>query len=302
MAQASSRDLLHFDAGSLENDFDVRPFGFSHDLHTLDLFSVANLCRLAERMSATDPDWFVAGSARKPGQDFYSVDSRYLRPHEAIARLDQGTHRVLLKRAENHDSAFRDLLDQLFNQVIAARGGLRGAKVVRRETGIFISSGAAITPFHYDPEINFFTQIEGEKEYHVYAPEAVREDELERFFIHGQVDIAQIPLEGRDPAHEHIFKLVAGRGHHQPQNSPHWVKTGASRSISFAMVWETDETRAAGRTRACNHYLRKLGMQPSAPGRSPGSDAAKAGAMRVLTPMRQAAVSVKRSLFGRRQA
>ena len=297
-----ARELLHFDPGCLEHDFDVRPFGFRHELDTLGLFSVDNLCRLAERMSGSEPDWFVAGSAKKPGQAFYSVDQRYLKPHEAIAQLDTGTHRVLLKRAENHDSGFRDLLDQLFDQVIAARGGLRGARVLRRETGIFLSSGAAITPFHYDPEINFFTQIEGEKEYHVYAPKAVREEELERFFIHGKVDIAQIPLEGRDPAHEHVFELAAGRGLHQPQNSPHWVRTDAARSISFSMVWETDESRATGRTRACNHYLRKLGFQPSAPGISPGSDAAKAGAMRVLTPVRQAAVSVKRSLFGRRPA
>jgi len=295
-------ELLHLDPATFEQAFDKTPFGFSHELHKLELFSFESLRGLAQRIARKDPDWFVARSAVRPEQRFYSVDQRYLKPHEALEQLETGTHRILLKRVETHDSAFRDLLDQLFDQVIALRGGLRGARIVRRESAIFISSGEAITPFHYDPEINFFAQIEGEKEYHVYAPSAVQEPELENFFVHGQVDIAQVPLAGRDPAHEQVFKLKAGLGHHQPQNSPHWVKTGASRSISYSMVWETDESRATGRARACNYYLRRLGLQPSPPGKASGRDAAKAGAMQVLTPMRKAAVSLKRSLFRSRNA
>ncbi len=289
--------LLHLDAERMKSSFDRVPFGYSHDLHRLDLLSFDNLLKLAERYVPSTPDWFVAGSAPTPGTKFYSVDHGYLAPHEAMARLDQGAHRVLLKRLENHDSAFRDLLDQLFDQVIELSGGLRGAKVVRRESAVFISSGAAITPFHFDPEINFFAQIEGEKHYHVYAPVAVSEPELERFFVRGMVDIAQIDLAGRDRSHEHVFPLVAGLGLHQPQNAPHWVETGATRSISYSIVWETDRSRAAGRTRACNHYLRGLGVNPQPPGHA--ADGVKAASMRAVTPARMAAGKLLRSLRAR---
>jgi len=297
MTGPAHSSLLHFDAEVFRSSFDRKPFGYTHDLHRLDLFSFDNLLKLAERYVPTQPDWFVAGSAPTPGTEFYSVDHGYLKPHEAMMRLEQGAHRVLLKRLENHDSAFRDLMDLLFKQIIELNGGLHGQKVVRRESAVFISSGAAITPFHFAPEINFFAQIEGEKRYHVYAPVAVSEPELERFFVRGMVDIAQIDLDGRDRSHEHVFPLVAGLGLHQPQNAPHWVETGASRSISYSIVWETDKTRADGRVRACNHYLRQAGLQPRPPGR--GIDAAKAAAMSAVTPVRMATGNLLRSLRSR---
>jgi hypothetical protein len=76
---------------------------------------------------------------------------------------------------------------------------------------------------------------------------------------------------------------------HQPQNSPHWVETRAERSISYSFVFETDATRAAGRARAFNHYVRKVGMQPSRVGRHPALDAAKASTMQAVIPARQRA-------------
>src|SRR5262249_10177785 len=153
---------------------------------------------------------------------------------------------------------FRELLDTLFRQVVDLRGGLRRERVVRLESGILISSAATTTPFHFDPEINFFSQIEGEKIYHAYAPSVLTEPELERFYIRGVVNIGQVQLNGRDPAREHVFTLGPGKGFHQPQNSPHWVETRESRSVSYAFVWESNATRARGRVRAFNYYLRKL--------------------------------------------
>jgi hypothetical protein len=206
---------------------------------------------------------------------------------EALKRIDSAAVRVLLKRPENHDARFRHLLDSLFGQVIALRGGLQGERVVRLESAVFVTSARSITPCHFDPEIAFFAQIAGRKNYHVFAPASLSEAELESFYRRGIVSIGQVDLLTRNPKLESFYPLKPGDGHHQPQNSPHWVETAAERSISYSFVFETDASRARNRTRACNYFLRRAGINPAPPGARPAADVAKAAAMRVIFPIRR---------------
>jgi hypothetical protein len=211
---------------------------------------------------------------------------QFKNPNEAMENLEKQACRILLKRPENHDPHFRELIDLLFRQVMELHGGLGNEKIIRLESSVFISSAAATTPLHFDPEVGFFSQIEGEKFYHAYAPADVSEPELERFYKRGVVDIAQVPLNKRDPQLEHVFDLLPGKSFHQPQNSPHWVRTGNERSISYTFVFETEAGRALGRTRAFNHYVRKMRMSPALPGVNPAKDARKAGFMQTVLPVR----------------
>lgn len=289
---------LQFDSHRFRESFDREPIGFSHNLGELDLFKMSSLYELAEKFVGAPKDYMVAGGAPQPDTKFFSVPVVDQKPHEILENLDRGSYRILLKRAENYDRRYKDLVQTLFEQVISLRGGLNGAKVVRLESGILISSAATITPFHFDPEIGFFSQIEGEKSYHVYSPTVITEQELESFYIRGAVSIAQVDLNGRDRSREYVFSLKPGMGFHQPQNSPHWVETGKSRSISFTFVFETDATRATGRTRCFNHYLRKLRWNPTRPGLNPAVDTIKADAMRVLLPVRRSVGQVVNNVRG----
>jgi len=278
---------LFIEPAGFSERFDREPFGFSHNLHTLDLFSFDSLIGLAERYASAPRDYFVAAAASSAATEFKAVAHSQWSVGEALQRLGSHSVRVLLKRPENHDPRFRQLLDTLFEQVIGLRGGLKGERVVRLESAVFVTSATSITPCHFDPEIAFFAQIEGRKNYHVYAPSSMSESELESFYREGIVSIAEVALPTRDPRLEHVYDLEPGDGHHQPQNCPHWVATGAGRSISYSFVFETDATRARNRTRAANHFLRRAGLQPALPGVSPGRDAAKAAAMRVVFPIRR---------------
>lgn len=285
--KGTSHGHLDLDAEKFRQAFDREPFGFTHNLSDLDIFSLDSLHELSKKYADRPKDCMVAGGAPTPGTKFFSVPSCDYKPHEVIENLDRGSYRLLLKRAENYDVRFRELLDDLFHQVVELRGGLGREKVERLETGILISSAATITPFHFDPEINFFSQILGEKIYHAYSPTVITETELERFYIHNAVSIAQVDIEGRDPGREHVFVLGPGMGFHQPQNSPHWVETKASCSISFTFVFETNVTRAMGRTRSFNYYLRRLRFNPAQPGAHPAADTLKAETMRMSVPVRQ---------------
>jgi hypothetical protein len=278
---------LYIEPKGFPDRFDREPFGFAHNLHTVDLFRFDSLRELAGKYAGAPRDYFVAATAASAATEFTSVPHSQWSVEEAMQRLDSTPVRVLLKRPENHDPRFRQLLESLFDQVMRLRGGLQGERVVRLESAVFVTSASSITPCHFDPEIAFFAQIEGRKNYHVYSPASMSEAELESFYREGVVSIAQVDLPTRDPELEHFYALEPGHGHHQPQNCPHWVETGAGRSISYSFVFETDATRARNRTRACNHFLRRAGLDPAVPGVSPSRDAAKAAAMRVMFPIRR---------------
>jgi len=289
--------MIHFsdvpeDTASL---FNRNPYGFGHALSGLDLFDFETLCELARKY---DRDYYVAGGATAPDERFYAVRPVAHAPHEALLRLDAESQRVLLKRPEQYDPRYRDLMHELFEQIVRQRGGLAGERVVRLDSSVLISSAATTTPFHFDPEVTFFFQIEGEKSYHLYAPSVLTEPELESFYWMGIVNIGQVDLEGRDPAREFVFELAAGKGMHQPQNSPHWVQTRGSRSISYAISFETEASRELGRTRAFNYYQRKLGIRPALPAAYPRRDAVKAIAMQAAVPLRKNIGDVVRKLSG----
>lgn len=264
--------------------FNQMPYGFSHTLSSLDLFEFETICALAREY---DHDFYVSRGAAAPGERFYSVSSGMYAPYDALRRLDLERERVLLKRPEQYDTRYRDLMLALFEQIVRLRGGFNGERIVRLASSILVSSAVTTTPFHFDPETTFFFQIEGEKNYHLYAPAALSESELENFYWMGIVDIGQVDLARRDPGREFVFELSAGKGMHQPQNSPHWVQTQGSRSISYAISFETDASRRLGRTRAFNYYQRKLGMHPATPGEFPKRDVAKAAAMQAAIPLRK---------------
>jgi hypothetical protein len=283
----SADSLLTVDQAVYKTAFNNTPFGFRHCLHQLSMFQPAALAELAKKYGENPADYYVSNSAPTPGTRFFDVKSKTSKPDEALAQLATGPTRVLLKRPENYDAGFRELLDKLFEKVVELRGGLNGEKVVRLESAVFVSSAASTTPFHFDPEINHFFQIEGDKHYHVYRPSAVRENELEDFYVQGIVEIGQVDLATRDKSLEHVFDLVPGSGFHQPQDAPHWVQTGAERSVSYAFVYETDASRARGRILAANQILRKLGVKPQPPGAHAGTDNVKSSVMKVVVPVRR---------------
>lgn len=295
MLQAYDDARLFADRNVFDEYFDRRPFEYEHNLSGLDLFSYDSLRSLTARY---DRDFFVSASAPTPGTHFYSVPYGDHSPLEAYDRLDSVNLRILLKRPEQYDARFRDLLLTLFKQVVDIRSSLRGERIVRLASSILISSASAITPFHFDPEISFFFQIQGEKVYHLYSPAVLTEPEMERFYNMGIVNIGQVPLDGRDPRCEHVFELAEGKGMHQPQNCPHWVETRVSRSVSYVFSFETDAMRAIGRTRAFNHYMRQIGLRPAGLGMHPLCDAGKSRTMQVVVPLRAGIGNAVRKALG----
>ena len=296
---AAKPGSLKIDTSIFAANYNKAPLGLGHNLHELDLFSMNSLTFLSKLYRGRQDDYFVAGSAPKPGAAFYSVPFNSQDPHQVLAALDEAPCRLLLKRPETYDPQFRSLLDRLFSQIVEHQPALARERIVRLESAVFITSAATTTPFHFDPEIAFFSQIAGEKTYHVFAPDVLTEAELENFYVRNVINIGQVDLDRRPPASEVVFKLRPGLGLHQPQNAPHWVETEASRSISYSFVFETEASRAIGRARSFNHALRRLGVHPSSPGAYPRRDALKAETLRLIRPVRRELGKLVHQTLGR---
>lgn len=275
--------LLSVDQAAFSERFNLVPQALEHGLHQHPAFALDKVRELVDGWP--DRDFFVACGAPEAGTAFYATPRAPLTPAAAFEAIDRGSHRILLKRLEQHDPGFRELLRLLLDEVLALRPELRREKILRLESFLFISSASTITPFHFDPEIGFFFQVFGNKSYHIYSPDVLSEHELEKYYLRGEIDIGQVDLESRKACREFLFDLVPGRGMQQPANAPHWVETSGTLSISYSFALETERTRAMGRTRAFNGLCRRFSMAPTPPGRQPAVDLAKANCMRLVRPL-----------------
>lgn len=96
----------------------------------------------------------------------------------------------------------------------------------------------------------------------------------------------------------HQFDVGPGDGVYFPSTSPRMtrserslVRLGDWVSVSFGVVFYTSRTRRVARLHVPNRWLRRLGLQPSAPGARPWLDALK-------YPLACAMVSFKKTLRG----
>ena len=74
------------------------------------------------------------------------------------------------------------------------------------------------------------------------------------------------------------YKLAPGRGVHIPVNCPHWIENDDNVSISLSVNFQFKDSFRANPYRA-NFLLRKFGLQPTPPGRSPILDSLKSFAV-----------------------
>src|SRR5580692_11179813 len=122
---------LDIDPKSYQRFYNRIPFGFTHNLHQLEIFQFDSLSELLDRYTGESNDYYVAGSAAAAGSAFFDAPHIKLTPKEAIHQLDERPTRILLKRLENHDDRFRKLIDLIIKQIRGIPGGLGDQPILR---------------------------------------------------------------------------------------------------------------------------------------------------------------------------
>ena len=146
---------------------------------------------------------------------------------------------------------------------------------------LFIASQNSITPLHIDRHSTFLMQFRGSKEVTVFDPwddRVVSAANREAYVAYKNTRLswgADIDVLGRK------FAFKPGEALHIPFVSGHHVRNGSDDiSISMSIIFNTRQSMAWRRALMFNHryrsVLRRIGMQPSAVGRSVWRDASKA--------------------------
>lgn len=278
-APAADAEIFRIPVGEFRNRFNRSPFTFRHTLAGHPAFTMDRLENLLE-MTIPHPEslYWDAGEKRvdqrwndKPGRDF-SVQ-------EAFRRIRENGAWIILFSAER-DPEIARILEESMQEVQTLSGYNLFDDVKIRNAYIFITAPHRVTTYHIDFQCGFLLQLHGNKTIHVFDQtdrELLSEEELERFWTKDTNAAVYKPeLQYR----ANTVLLEPGIGVHVPVNAPHWLKNGDDISVSLSLNFQFKNAKLANVYRT-NYYLRKLGFNPTPPGRSPLLDRAKGYGMNI---------------------
>ena len=277
------------DSSVFRENFEQKSFEVFHHLACHPLFQLSHLMDLAERTLRTRPsDLYYDMGDVAPGQKWKDTN-RAFSPLKALGQLENSDAWFIF-RSTQRDPAYAELYRHAIAEIKDMVGGRIESKISKEDIIIFVTSPKRVTSYHIDRECNFILQIRGEKDLYVFDREdrqILPEMEIERFWATDNNAPNHRP-ELQDRARS--YKLVPGNGVHVPVNCPHWLKNGDNISVTLSVNFQFIDSMRADIYRA-NYYLRRLGINPSPPGRSAVRDRAKAMAFSMANTARRAARS-----------
>lgn len=277
------------DASVFRENFERKSFDVSHHLASHPLLQLPQLMELAERTLKTRPaDLYYDMGDVAPGQKWKDTN-RAFSPLNALEQLED-SNAWFIFRGPQQDPAYTELYRHAMAEIKGMVGGDIESSIKREDLIIFVTSPKRVTAYHIDRECNFILQIHGRKDLYVFDREdreVLPEVELERFWtIDHNAPNYRPELQDRAKT----YKLVPGTGVHVPVNCPHWLKNGDNISVTLSVNFQFLNTLRADVYRT-NYYLRKLGINPTPPGRSAVLDRAKAAAFSAVNAARRVAKS-----------
>lgn len=258
-------------AESLAAAYPEQPQRLTHALAGHPLLAPEALIALAKRLPS-DCIKCLRGNVPVAAQG--DTEANGLSAEETIRDIAANDSWMVIKSADR-DPGYAALLDTLLGELAAVVVPVTG-RMLGREAFIFVSSPHAVTPFHFDGEHNILLQIAGEKVMTVFSPsdaELAPAEAHERFHLVGRYTLDwRQDFAARGVAH----RLVPGDALYVPVKAPHWVKNGASPSISLSITWRSRWSRAEQQAHEFNALLRRVGLDPAMPRRFPHANPAKA--------------------------
>jgi hypothetical protein len=258
------------------DDFQRKSFAFPHALAGHPLFEFSSLLQLAQRIPKFPGFVYWHNGVVEIGGNWSDRPAKRLTLEETLEGLQENDSLVVLKHAEQ-DPVYGPLLNEILTTSYEFAPPAVRKDVVLGESLIFVNSPNRKTVYHFDLEPSLLLQIRGEKFVSVFDQNdrsLVSHDMLEDYCNGNQDAAVYRPEKQADAARYH---LTPGLGVHFPSTAPHWVQNGAQISVSININF--DLRSAHHRLKPIykvNRYLRRVGLQPTPPGRSALLDGVKA--------------------------
>lgn len=279
--------IIEADASKFSENFNRSSFMFSHNLAGHPLFEVPRLAELSNTLlskGGTEKVIRLGGKVPVHAKwgDMVQKEQVQKQVAEVIASIEESDSYISLKSVQL-DPEYYALLNQIVAELEDLTGTLLHQEITWLESYIFIASPHLVTPYHFDHESNFLFQIHGEKNVNLFDQcdrSVLTEQEIERYYI-GDEGSANYKEENQNKAS--VYHLIPGKAVHHPVRAPHWVRNGNKYSVSLSINFYMRSFDLQARIYQVNHFLRKLGLEPTPPGRSPLKDRAKLFAMGMLS-------------------
>lgn len=254
-----------------------QPHILTHSLTSHPLLEIEALAQLAEGLPASSVEYnrgdLPIGVDGKPGPNGLTIA-------ETIRKVAEAESWAVLKNIEQvpaYEVLLHGLLEEIRPEIEAATGAM-----LKPQGFIFVSSPNSMTPYHFDPEHNILLQIRGSKVMTQFPAGDTRfvPDEAHETYHSGgprelKWDDAMLP-------HGTEFALSPGEALFVPVMAPHFVRNGPAPSVSLSITWRSEWSYRESDARTLNGILRAKGFAPTAPGRFPHQNYAKAYAYRVM--------------------
>lgn len=231
-----------------------------HRLADHPLFTLPALADAAGKLPASDVERRVADAAN--GCDFAMASAGEASVGDSVRAIATGRQWVMLRgieRLPHYREVLHPLMADLDGAIVPRTGARRSLRAF-----IFVSAPGTLTPFHFDAEYNILFQIAGDKAFATYPPSPPFLSLANRE-AHHRAGENMLPWRPEFEAAAMIHHLAPGDALYVPYSAPHWVRAGASASISLSVTWQSDWSLAAAEALAVNPLLRRIGLGTSRP-------------------------------------
>ena len=238
----------------------TEPMRLTHRLSADPLFSLEMLAELIDgypRQHYALVEMGPQGSNRRLWRE---GDIGGLKGTDVIEAIAKGRMWLNLRNVSAVDKRYRDILDQIFEEV---RLNVPGYDTNNRTSGILISSPKAQVYYHIDLPGQSLWQLHGKKRVYVYPAKApfLTQEQLEKIALY-EVEV-DIPYDPAYDASAQMFEIGPGEMLHWPLNAPHRVENLDCLNVSMTTEYWTEAIRRAQMINVANGLLRdKLKFSP----------------------------------------
>jgi len=240
-------------SASDRTEFGRRPLVAAHNLHQSGLFTDAALVELLDRY----PRQYL--HALTMGTDPARTENR-LAVHDGVSGADllravkHGRLWLNITRVDRADRRYRELIDQLYDQIAAQVHGFRPDF---SQGTLLVSSLHALVYYHVDGPASVLWHIRGRKRVWVYP--ALDERYMQREHLEdiiAGIRHEYLPYENAFDQAAQVYDLEPGQWIAWPQNAPHRVTNLDSVNVSLSTEHFTRESRRRARVYGANRFFR----------------------------------------------
>ncbi|HXC97495.1 MAG TPA: hypothetical protein VNU92_17480 [Edaphobacter sp.] len=291
---AAREQVISCDHGIFTHNFNRLPHEVQHTLANNSLFQLSALAELSQRVAnRKNPHHSKGDIYYDLGTDDGDSKTEALDPKKEIANvirdIEKGKTWIILKHIER-EPGYREIFEDCICDIL----NLTDKNIIKTikwfEAILFITSPNRVTEYHIDRECSWLLQIQGKKDIHFFDradKDVLPDDELERYWA---IDNLSAVYKPQFESRAIVFNMQPGTGVHSPVNTPHWLKNANNVSVSLNINFQFHESNWENLFKA-NYYLRRAGLTPTSPGKSPLRDGVKSRAY-------SAAQTIRRSFKG----